>query len=405
MNIVPRSLFPALQVALADHRVIVITGQRRVGKTTAARWLLDNAPTTNKLYLDLERLDHRAVFGESNYDLVLSFLRNRGLDLTQPAYVVLDEIQYAPNVPSIVKYLHDANQATGQPGIKFILTGSSSYYLKHLFSESLAGRKVVFEMFPLSFGEFLAFHNVPYRRRVDIADMIFDPYEFERLKGEYEEFVAFGGLPEVALAPTATLKTEILSDVLSSYINIDIRVLADFQKIAELQALLGVLASRIGNKLDASKLASIVGISRPTLAQYLEFLEMTYVIRRVPAYSGSADRVAALGRKLYFCDNGIAGVLARLSDGALFENAIFNQLRPYGDVAYLARGNEYEIDFVLDASSQRETIALEVKTHPLAADLRKLRRRAASHALKQAHLVGRYPTPGFTDFVWGGLLF
>ena len=405
MKIVPRSLFPALQVALADHRVIVITGQRRVGKTTAARWLLDNAPTTNRIYLDLERLDQRAVFGESNYDLVLNFLRNRGLDLTQPAYVALDEIQYAPNVPSIVKYLYDASQATGEPGIKFILTGSSSYYLKHLFSESLAGRKVVFEMFPLSFGEFLAFHDVPYRPRIDFADMLFDPYEYERLKGEYEEFVAFGGLPEVVLAPTTALKTEILSDVLSSYINIDIRMLADFQKISELQALLRVLASRIGNKLDASKLASIVGISRPTLTQYLEFLEMTYIIRRVPAYSSSADRVAALGRKLYFCDNGIAGVLARLSDGALFENAIFNQLRAYGDVAYLAQGNEYEIDFVLGATSQREAIALEVKTHPLLAELQKLRRRTVRHDLKQAYLVGRFPTPGFTDFIWGGLLF
>jgi len=195
MKIITRTLFSALQRALKDQRVIVITGQRRVGKTTAARWLLDQAPTDNKLYLDLERLDQRAVFGESNYDLVLNFLRNRGLDLTRPAYVALDEIQYAPNVPSIVKYLYDASQTAGQPGIKFILTGSSSYYLKHLFSESLSGRKVVFEMFPLSFGEFLAFRGVSYRPRTNFADMIFDPYEYERLKGHYEEYLEYGGLP------------------------------------------------------------------------------------------------------------------------------------------------------------------------------------------------------------------
>lgn len=67
------------------------------------------------------------MFGESNYDLVLSFLRNRGLDPSRPAYVALDAIQYAPNVPSIVKYLYDASQAAGQPSIKFILTGSSSF--------------------------------------------------------------------------------------------------------------------------------------------------------------------------------------------------------------------------------------------------------------------------------------
>ena len=94
----------------------------------------------------MERLDQRAVFQESNYDLVINFLRNRGLDSTQPMTVALDEIQYVPNLPSVVKYLLDNYQ------IKFLLTGSSSFYLKNYFTESLAGRKVVFEMFPLTFG-------------------------------------------------------------------------------------------------------------------------------------------------------------------------------------------------------------------------------------------------------------
>lgn len=405
MNTIPRTLFPAMQRALADPRVIVITGQRRVGKTTAGRWLLDQVSTSNKLYLDLERLDQRAVFNERNYDLVMGYLRNRGIDLTRPAYVVLDEIQYAPNVPSIVKYLYDAAQSGELPAIKFILTGSSSYYLKHLFTESLAGRKVVFEMYPLSFGEFLAFRDVPYRPRIDLAEMQYDPYEYERLKGHYEEYLVYGGLPEVVLAGTGETKSEILNDIFSSYINIDIRVLADFQKIAELQQLLRILASRIGNKLDHTKLAKIIGISRPTVLQYLEFLEMTYIIHRLPAYSASPDRAAVLPRKLYFCDNGIAGVLARLSEGAMFENAVFNQLRAFGELAYLARGSEFEIDFVLGEPMQSAPVALEVKTHPLPVDLQKLRRLATSHGLPTAHLVGRFPTPGFSDFIWGGLIF
>jgi len=203
------------------------------------------------------------------------------------------------------------------------------------------------------------------------------------------------------------MKTEILNDILSSYINIDVRVLADFQKIAELQQLLRVLAGRIGNKVDQVKLASIVGISRPTLLQYLEFLEMTYVIWRLPAYTASVDRVAALGRKLYFYDNGIAGALARLGEGALFENALFNQLRAYGALSYLAKGSEYEIDFVLRSSDavDNAAVALEVKVNPLPGDLQKLRRLAVKHELPDAYLVGRFPTPGFTEFIWGGLIF
>ena len=395
MNIYPRFLFSALKEALSDNRAVVITGMRRVGKTTSLHWLLDQVASPNKIYLDLERLDQRAVFQESNYDLVINFLRNRGLDSNQPMTVALDEIQYVPNLPSVVKYLADNHQ------IKFLLTGSSSFYLKNYFTESLAGRKVVFELFPLTFGEFLSFRAVTYQRRERFADMHFDPYEFERLKNHYEDYLLYGGLPSVVLEERPSARKDILNDIFSSYINIDVRTLADFQKIGELQQLLRVLALRIGNKVDQTKLASVVGISRPTLAQYLEFLEKTYVIARIPAFAGG-DKPAALGKKLYFCDNGIASILAQVSEGALFENAIYNQLRRYGNLAYIAKGSEYEIDFVVQ---EKKPVALEVKYHPTLSDSEKLNRIAEKHGIKQSWVVGKYSTPGWQDFLWGGLIF
>lgn len=395
MSTYPRFLFSALKEALSDNRAVVITGMRRVGKTTSLHWLLDQVASSNKIYLDLERLDQRAVFQESNYDLVINFLRNRGLDSNQPMTVALDEIQYVPNLPSVVKYLADNHQ------IKFLLTGSSSFYLKNYFTESLAGRKVVFELFPLTFGEFLSFRAVTYQRRERFADMHFDPYEFERLKNHYEDYLLYGGLPSVVLEERPSARKDILNDIFSSYINIDVRTLADFQKIGELQQLLRVLALRIGNKVDQTKLASVVGISRPTLAQYLEFLEKTYVIARIPAFAGG-DKPAALGKKLYFCDNGIASILAQVSEGALFENAIYNQLRRYGNLAYIAKGSEYEIDFVVQ---EKKPVALEVKYHPTLSDSEKLNRIAEKHGIKRSWVVGKYSTPGWQDFLWGGLIF
>lgn len=392
-----RLLFPALKEALANQRAIVLTGMRRTGKTTSLRWLLEQIPSANKIYLDLERLDQRAVFQESNYELVLDYLRNRGLDPSQPMTVGLDEIQYVPNLPSVVKYLYDTY------GIKFILTGSSSFYLKNYFTESLAGRKVVFELFPLTFGEFLEFRGVPFRRRETFADMRFDPHEYERLKGFYEDFLTYGGLPDVVLEIRPTARRDILNDIFSSYINIDVRALADFQKIGELQQLMRLLALRIGNKLDITKLASIVGISRPTANQYLEFLEMTYVIHRLPAFAGG-DKPSALAKKLYFCDNGLATVLANLSEGALFENAVFNQLRQYGLLNYLAKNNEHEIDFILSHDAQT-SVALEVKYHPIFADDQKLKRLALKYSFAESWLVGKYPAPDFKQFVWSGLIF
>jgi len=327
----------------------------------------------------------------------LNYLSNRGIDPAQPMTVALDEIQYAPNLPSVVKYLYD------HYGIKFLLTGSSSFYLKHYFSESMAGRKVVYEMFPLGFGEFLDFHGVPYRRRSSLEEMRFDPYEFERLKGYYDEYIAFGGLPEVALEARPEIKREILQDIFSSYVNIDVRVMADFQKIGELQQLLRMLTLRIGNKLDYTKLSQVVGISRPTLREYLEFLERTYIIYRLPAFVGP-DKVAALGKKLYFHDNGIASILAQTGEGALFENAVFNQLKSYGELAYLSKGNEYEVDFVLTRSGE-QPVGLEVKYHPVASDDYKLKRIAQKQGFSGSWVVGRYSTPGFDDFLWGGLFF
>lgn len=297
----------------------------------------------------------------------------------------------------MVKYLFDHH------GIKFLLTGSSLFYLKHFFNESMVGRKIVYEMFPLSFGEFLDFRGVPYRQRTEFEQMLFDPYEYERLKGYYDDYIAFGGLPEVVLEPRPEIKREILQEIFSSYINIDVNAMADFRKIGELPRLLQILAQRVGNKLDYSKLSQVIGVTRPTLATYLEFLEKTYVVYRLPAFT-SADKATSLGKKLYFRDNGLAGILAQPGDGALFENAIFNQLVNYGRLAYLSKGNEYEVDFIV-TPGDHQTIGLEVKLHPSPKDEKKLNRIKTRQGLAAAWIVGKQPTPGFDNFIWGGLIF
>lgn len=398
MQIYDRQIFPSLKSALSDQRVVVITGMRRVGKTTSLRWLIDQVPSENKTYLDLERLDQRAVFQEKNYETVLNYFRSLGLDPAQPMTVAIDEIQYSPNLPSVIKYLYD------KYGIKFLLTGSSSFYLKNYFSESMAGRKIVYELLPLGFGEFLNFHNMPYLQRHSFNEMLFDNLEFDRLKSLYDEYIYFGGLPNVVLEPDIEKKREILNDILSSYFNLDVRVMADFRKIGELQQLLKALANRIGNKLDLTKLSQIIGISRPTLNEYLEFLEKTYMIYRLPAYAG-VDKSLALGKKLYFRDNGIASILTTLGESPSFENAVFNQLWTYGELSYISNNSDFEIDFILADRYSHHTIGLEAKNHPAEADNRRLRRTAERKGLHKAWLIGRYPTPSFTEFIWGGCIF
>lgn len=159
--------------------------------------------------------------------------------------------------------------------------------------------------------------------------------------------------------------------------------------------------------LPDQRIIVITGMRRvgktTTLNEYLEFLEKTYVIYRLPAYA-CPDKAVVLGKKLYFRDNGIANILAHPGEGALFENAVFNQLREYGEPAYLSKRSEYEVDFVVTPPNQ-QPVGLEVKYHPIATDDQKLKRIAQKNGLSQSWVVGRYATPGFEDFLWGGSIF
>jgi predicted AAA+ superfamily ATPase len=147
-------------------------------------------------------------------------------------------------------------------GIKFLLTGSSSFYLKNHFSESLAGRKRIFEMYPLTFQEFLVFKQLPELEVLALTETAFNSFIYLKYKHYYEDFIQFGGFPEVVLAETNEDKIVYLKDVINAYIELDIKLLSDFKMSNELYKLIQLLASRVGSKLDISKLSSISGINR-----------------------------------------------------------------------------------------------------------------------------------------------
>ncbi len=253
----PRKIYPELKKHLKIRQISVITGMRRTGKTTLLKQLLSEIPSKNKLYIDLERLDNRDLFAEKNYDNIIRDLASRGLKTSEKMYLAIDEIQIFPQVSSVLKYLYDTYD------VKFLVTGSSSYYLKNLFSESLAGRKKIFELLPLNFGEYLEFHGIYYQRKENWKKKKFNPIEYERLKFHYEKYVEFGGFPEVVLAKGDQEKKDLLADIVSSYVNIDIKSLADFRSEKNIYALMKLLSSRIGNRLDYSKMSRLSGMSRP----------------------------------------------------------------------------------------------------------------------------------------------
>lgn len=386
----PRKIYSQLEAHLETPQVTVITGMRRTGKTTAVKHLMGKITSANKIYIDLERLDNRGIFDQENYDAILNSFKQLGLDTKQKAYVLLDEIQLVKNMPSVIKYLYDTYQ------IKFIVTGSSSYYLKNLFSESLAGRKKIFELYPLDFAEFMTFKNVPHKDET-FTNRQFNLAEYERLRGYYEEYIAYGGFPKVVTTDSIAEKKELLFDILDSYINIDIKTLADFRNLDNVSKLLKMLAQRVGTKLDYAKISRLTGISRETALNYIDFFEKTYIIFRVPVLAKNPDREIVKAQKLYFCDNGFLDILADLSGGAKFENAIFNQLRHHGKIQYYSLKNGREIDFIFNGE-----IGFEAKESPTEQDQRKLDNLCQDAGILTGRLVGRFAVPNFNNYIWGG---
>lgn len=366
-----RKLLEVITKYKDDKAAIVVTGFRRVGKTTMMRQVFETLPTANKIFLDLESPINQKIFEEKNYDHIYKSIQRLGLSPTSRPFVFLDEIQRVKNTPSVVKYLSDHYQ------IKFYLTGSSSFYLKNHFSESLAGRKFLFEMFPLDFEEFLWFKD----------KVLTDADDFDSLAGFYEEFLAYGGFPEVVLAADNTRKQLALDDILGSYFSLDVTALSHFRDNRNLRELILLLTSRVGSKADIAKLAASLGVSRETVYSYLDFLEQTYFLHMLPAFSGSSDAAVRHLPKVYFGDTGLLNRLGQVALGQAFENAVFNQLLPrLGETRrinyYQHPRSKSEIDFIVDAQT-----AYELKVTAGPGDVNKLQSLAGRLGLNNYSVI------------------
>jgi predicted AAA+ superfamily ATPase len=263
----------------------------------------------------------------------------------------------------------------------------------------------VFEILPLTFSEFLEFQGVQYAtREIDfdqICDVTFDNIAYETLKSYYEEYIEYGGYPAVVSSDSNARKNQLLEEIFSSYINLDVRLLADFKSISNLQRVISLVGARVGSRLNVDDLSKITGLSRPTVTSYLTFLEQTYLIRMIPAFSSSSDVKVRLPKKPYFIDNGIARINADLSGGAKFENMICHQLGFYGNLSF-HNSKEGEIDFILERGDSRH--AFEVKETPTDNHLRKLQKRSEQLGLTSAALIGRHSVAKFQNYIWGGEL-
>lgn len=374
--IIRRKLFVKIEQFLESKQVIVVTGMRRVGKTTLLKYFYKKINFPNKIFLDLEDPLNRAIFEKKGYEAIKTALERRGVDFSKKSFIFLDEIQFTSTLPSVVKYFYD------HWPVKFFLTGSASFYLKNLFSESLAGRKFLFELYPLDFEEFLEFKKISFR--LPKFNEQIDKQTYELFAPLVEEYLFWGGMPEIVLLRDPKEREVALRDIFSSYFQKEIQTLGDFRKNEMVRDLILLLVRRIGQKIDIKRLSQEIGISRQTVYEYLDFLSGTYFISLVSAL-GKVDVAIRKQRKVYFIDSGFFSFLERPPTGSLFENVVYSSLRVLGRIAYFQKNNQ-EIDFILEIP-QGEKIAFEVKETATASDIKKLKRRAKQLKIKKSFVV------------------
>jgi len=370
--LIQRDLQCEITKFINSPEAIVITGMRRVGKTTMMRMIFDKIPSENKLFFDLDNPRQQLDFDVIDYDTIPERIEKYGINLNEKVYLFLDEIQSMPKIPSVVKYLIDHYK------IKFFLSGSASYYIRNMFTESLAGRKYIFELFPFNFHEFLRAKKVPYKLdQQAISQSVYLHYA-----PYFDEYLQYGGFPAVVLEDNKQEKKNRLDDIFSAYWSLEVERLSDFKKKDRVRNFIFLLMERVGSKIDTSKLSRELGVVKDTLESYFAFLQDTYLISTIPPYSTNRDVEIRGAKKMYFIDSGLLNQFAQLDRGSVFENSIFNLLRHHGEVQYWQQKDGQEIDFIVD-----KKIAYEVKLTATEQHLKILARRSKKIGIKQCQIV------------------
>lgn len=350
-GVLKRDVFDEIKSYLGTNNIIVLHGARQVGKTYILYYLQDYIQKKKKettYYIDLEDSRYLEIL-DRGPESFKNFLLGEGIE--GEATIFIDEIQYLENPSSFLKLIADHYR-----NIQLVVSGSSSFDIKSKFSDSLVGRTVNFEIFPLSFNEFLRFKNVKTAMVSKLTDL-------------YKEYIAFGGYPKIVLDNNVKRKETYLQQIIDTYIRKDIKDLAGVRDTKKFNDLLKILASQSGQLLKVSELADITKLAVQTVNYYLEILEETYIIKLVSPFSTSAKVEVGKTPKVFFYDTGILQMLwlKKLQNGDIgniFETSVFSELvKKYGrtNINYWRNKNMNEIDFIL--TNKREILPIEVKSN------------------------------------------
>ena len=368
-----RTILPEIREALFKGKIIIIYGARQVGKTTLIQQLRQEYGA-DALYLNCDEPDIRHILSDQTSTAMRRWIGRHTL-------VLIDEAQRVRNIGLSLKLLVDT-----YPEIQIVATGSSSFALSNQVIEPLTGRKIEFQLYPLSVQEVLMQNG---------------PIEFNRL---LEHHMIYGMYPGVI---TSDEPERLIREIASSYLYRDILEYQIVKNTEQLHRLLQALALQIGNEVSYNELSSLLGISKNTVERYVNLLEQGYIIFRLPPFSRNLRKELSKRRKIYFYDLGIRNALInnfnslhlRQDTGQLWENFCIverkklnrNQLRHTNDYFWRTYQGE-EIDYIEEAGGQ--LLGFEFKWR--AKRWRKPKTFMETYTNSELHMINR---ENFLDFL------
>lgn len=362
-RLVARSLADRLRVMPA----VVVTGARQTGKSTLAR---DLAPGARRYFslddldaVDTARRDPEALLGGD-----------------QP--VTLDEVQREPDLLRAVKRAIDRRRRPGQ----FLLTGSANLLLMRRVSESLAGRASYLTLWPMTRREQRGLG------RCGIWDELLDARDEEwpgllsARPDEAEDWRALarrGGFPTPAVhLRTARERAVWFDGYARTYLERDLQDLSSIAALPDFRRLMRAACLRLGQLVNQAELGRDVALPQPTVHRYLNLLETSYLLVRLPAYAVNRTKRLIKAPKLYWGDTGVALHMAAAAepDGAHLENLVLHDLLAWRDarldhaeVFYWRTAIGEEVDLVIETGGRLLPIEIKATARPRLADARHLR--------------------------------
>ena len=365
-EIKPRLQSPILAQVLTQYPVVVVHGARQTGKTT----LVQESPIgQGRTFLSLDDFDVRDV---AQSDPTALFI---GRDC-----ITLDEIQRQPDLLLAIKADVDRQR---QPG-RFLLTGSANLLLMERVADTLAGRAVYFSLPPLTWAEI---EECGYGRTLDLLieqetmDQVVRalPSSVPEPNRPLQEAVRAGGYPVPALAADTGFRARWFDGYVQTYLERDLRQLSAIDQLMEFRRLMQLCAVHNGRLLNIASLAADAGLAAATARRYINLLETSFQLTRVPAYAVNRGKRLVKAPKLLWTDTGLAAHLAGIADsdslvegrewGFWLESWVGNHLLvwaglrvPRLNITHWRTSNGREVDFVIETG--RRLIPVEVKATP-----------------------------------------